>query len=207
MAPAFGPALEQQLGYRLFERTGRGVVLTDAAQQLAPRLRAALADMALATQEAAELGGQPGGVVRVGLVQGELDMAVINRFTLAHHRGEERLCVLSSHVVGPAGAFAPGQTEIGFRQLAELPLVVASRPNVLRVALDQLSRQESLQLKVAAEADSLMTMKDLVREAGLFTILPHHVVADDVAAGRMAVVRLVRPELPRTLSLVPAVWH
>ena len=239
-------ALEQQLGYRLFERTGRGVVLTDAAQQLAPRLRAALADMALATQEAAELGGQPGGVVRVGLVpaatrplvgllygrvaeqfprirlqfvdgfshaleeglvQGELDMAVINRFTLAHHRGEERLCVLSSHVVGPAGAFAPGQTEIGFRQLAELPLVVASRPNVLRVALDQLSRQESLQLKVAAEADSLMTMKDLVREAGLFTILPHHVVADDVAAGRMAVVRLVRPELPRALSLVLTAKH
>ena len=239
-------ALEQQLGYRLFERTGRGVVLTDAAQQLAPRLRAALADMAVATQEAGELGGQTGGVVRVGLVpaatrplvgllfrrmaerfprirlqfvdgfsyaleeglaQGELDMAVINRFTLAPYRGEERLCVLSSHVVGPAGAFAPTRAEIDFRQLAELPLVVASRPNGLRVALDQLSRHEALQLNVAAEADSLMTMKDLVLEASLYTILPHHVVADEVTAGRMSVARLVRPELPRVLSLALTAHH
>ena len=239
-------ALEQQLGTRLFARTGRGVVLTDAAQQLAPRLRAALDEMLRATQEAAELGDQPSGVVRIGLVpaatrplvgllhrrvaerfarirlqfvdgfsnaleerlvEGELDLAVINRFSLATHRGEERLCVLASQVVGPAGAFAPEQTEIDFKQLAELPLVVASRPNGLRVALDQSSRQAEVKLKVVVEADSLLTMKDLVLQAGLYTVLPHHVVHEEVLAGRMSAARLVRPELPRVLSLVITAHH
>lgn len=239
-------ALEQQLGTRLFARTGRGVVLTDAAQQLAPRLRAALDEMLRATQEAAELGDQPSGVVRIGLVpaatrplvgllhrqvaerfvrirlqfvdgfsnvleerlvEGELDLAVINRFSLATHRGEERLCVLASQVVGPAGAFAPDQTEIGFKQLAELPLVVASRPNGLRVALDQSSRQAEVKLNVVVEADSLLTMKDLVLQAGLYTVLPHHVVHEEVLAGRMSAAHLVRPELPRVLSLVITAHH
>lgn len=239
-------ALEQQLGTRLFARTGRGVVLTDAAQQLAPRLRAALDEMLRATQEAAELGDQPSGVVRIGLVpaatrplvgllhrqvserfarirlqfvdgfsnvleerlvEGELDLAVINRFSLATHRGEERLCVLASQVVGPAGAFAPDQTEIDFKQLAELPLVVASRPNGLRVALDQSSRQAEVKLNVVVEADSLLTMKDLVLQAGLYTVLPHHVVHEEVLAGRMSAAHLVRPELPRVLSLVITAHH
>ena len=234
-------ALETELGTRLFARTGRGVVLTDAAQQLAPRLRAALDDMERATQAATERGDQPSGVVRVGLVpaatqplvgllhrrvseryprirlqfvdgfshaleerlvQGELDLAVINRFGLALHRGEERLCVLASQVVGPAAAFGPGPAEIGFRQLAELPLVVASRPNGLRTALDQFSRRAGVPLKIVVEADSLLTMKDLVLQSGLYTVLPHHVVHDDVLAGRMSVARLVRPELPRALSLL-----
>ncbi|MBL8302661.1 MAG: LysR family transcriptional regulator [Ideonella sp.] len=239
-------ALEAELGTRLFARTGRGVVLTDAAQELAPRLRAALEDMARATQAAADRGDQPSGVVRVGLVpaatrplvgllhrrvreryprirlqfvdgfsnaleerlvQGELDLAVINRFDLAAHRGEERLCVLASQVVGPAGAFGPEPAEIGFRQLAELPLVVASRPNGLRVALDQLCRQAEVQLNIVVEADSLLTMKDLVLQAGLHTVLPHHVVHEDVQAGRMSVARLVRPGLPRVLSLLVTGSH
>jgi LysR family transcriptional regulator, nitrogen assimilation regulatory protein len=239
-------ALEAELGLRLFARTGRGVVLTDAAQQLAPRLQAALGEMQRATQEAAERGDSPSGVVRIGLVpaatrplvgrlhrrmaeryprirlqfvdgfsnaleerlvQGELDLAVINRFSLAPHRGEERLCVLASQVVGPAGVFAPGQLDIGFRQLAELPLVVASRPNGLRVALDQLCRHAEVQLNIVVEADSLLTMKDLVLQAGVYTVLPHHLVAEDVEAGRMSAVRLVRPELPRTLSLVVTAHH
>jgi LysR family transcriptional regulator, nitrogen assimilation regulatory protein len=239
-------ALEAELGTRLFARTGRGVSLTDAAQELAPRLRAALDDMARATQDASERGDQPSGVVRVGLVpaatrplvgllhrrvserfprirlqfvdgfsnaleerlvQGELDLAVINRFGTGVHRGEERLCVVASQIVGPAGAFGPDQAEIGFRQVAELPLVVASRPNGLRVALDQLCRHAEVQLKIVVEADSLLTMKDLVLQSGLYTVLPHHLVHEDVLAGRMSAARLVRPELPRTLSLLITASH
>ena len=57
-------ALEQQLGWRLFERTGRGVVMTAAASQLAPQLRAAIDDMRRATQQAGEQGDPLAGVVR-----------------------------------------------------------------------------------------------------------------------------------------------
>jgi LysR family nitrogen assimilation transcriptional regulator len=238
-------ALEDELGFRLFERTGRGVAMTPTAQRLAPRLRQALDEMHRATIEAGELGDQPYGVVRIGVVpagvrpmvgllfrrvserfprvrlhfvegfgpaleerlaRGELDLAVINRYGRLQPRGEERLCVVGSLVVGPAGAFAKGQSEMPFKSLADVPLVLASRPNGLRLALDQMCRRTGVQLCIVAEADSQLTMKELVAQ-GLFTVLPHAVVHEELSDGSMSAVKLVKPSLPRTLSLATSTHH
>jgi DNA-binding transcriptional LysR family regulator len=232
-------ALEAQLGCRLFERTGRGVAPTPSAARLAPRLRAAMDEMLRATNEAAETGNQPGGIVRLGVVpsaaqplvgrlyqrvaerlprvqlqfvegfsnsleeqiaDARIDLAVINRFGRLVRRGEERLCVLESLVIGPAGMFAPGQT-LSFRQLAERPLVLATRPNG-RAPFDQASRHTGVQLRVVAEADSLLIMKALVLDAGLCTVLPRQALHDELDRGLMSAARLVRPTIPRVLSLV-----
>lgn len=233
-------ALEAQLGIRLFERTGRGVAMTEAAQLLAPRLRAALADMERAAAEAAELGGQPGGLVRMGLVpaaaqplvgllhqqlarqhprirlqfvdgfshalderlaSGDLDLAVINRFGRLDPKGEERLCVVDSLLVGPIGALAQDAPALPFKRLAGLPLVLASRPNGLRTALDEICRRVGVQLQVAVEADSMLTMKGLVMHGGLYSVLPYQLVHEELAAGRMSAAGIVRPNVPRVLTL------
>ncbi|MFG5410128.1 LysR substrate-binding domain-containing protein [Piscinibacter sakaiensis] len=136
------------------------------------------------------------------LVQGELDLAVINRFGGTALRGEERLAVVPTQVIGPPGAFAPPPAEIAFRQLADLPLVLPSRPNALRTALDQLARQAGIVLKVMVEADSTLTIRDLVRQCGLYSLLPRQMFDDELSAATMSAARLVRPELPRTLALV-----
>ena len=234
-------ALETDLGIRLFERTGRGVAMTEAAQLLAPRLRAALADMQRAAAEAAELGGQPGGLVRMGLVpaaaqplvgllhqrlaqrhprirlqfvdgfshalderlaSGELDLAVINRFGRLDPKGEERLCVVDSLLVGPPGALAPDAPALPFKRLAGVPLVLASRPNGLRTALDEVCRRVGVQLQVAVEADSMLTMKGLVMHGGLYSVLPYQLVHEELAAGRLSAAGIVRPTVPRVLTLV-----
>lgn len=232
-------ALEVQLGCRLFERTGRGVAPTPAAERLAPRLRGAIDEMQRATTEAADIGNQPSGVVRLGVVpsaarpmvgllyqrvaerlprvrlqfvegfsnpleeqiaDGQLDLAVINRFGRQTRRGEERLCVLDSLVIGPPGLFAPGQT-LGFRQLAERPLVLAARPNG-RAPFDQASRQTGVQLNVLVESDSLLIMKTLIQRAGLCTVLPRQAVHEELARGELSAAKLVRPTVPRVLSLI-----
>lgn len=236
-------ALEAQLGCRLFERTGRGVALTQAAERLAPRLRAALEEMQRATIEAADIGDEPSGVVRLGVVpsaarplvgmlhqriaerharirlqfvegfsnpleeqlaEGQIDLAVVNRFGRVTRRGDETLCVIDSMVIGAPGAFRPGQ-EISFRQLAERPLVLAARPNALRVALDLPSKKAGVQLRVAVESDSLLIMKDLVVQAGLCTVLPRQAVHEELALGLLSAARLVKPTVPRTLSLIASV--
>lgn len=194
-------ALEDELGCRLFARTGRGVTPTDAAERLAPRLRTAIEDMERATREASDAAEQPSGVVRLGVIPaaarplvgllyqrvsqrwprlslqfvesfsntlddelaaGALDIAVVNRFGRRLRPGEEPLVTVPSHVIGPPGVFEGTAREISLKGLARLPLVLAARPNGLRVELDHLCRHHGLSLQVAVESNSLLVMKDLM---------------------------------------------
>jgi LysR family transcriptional regulator, nitrogen assimilation regulatory protein len=58
--------LEQECGGRLFERTGRGVVLTDFGQRIAPQVRAWLADTEQLANDVRTSAGTPIGKVRLG---------------------------------------------------------------------------------------------------------------------------------------------
>ncbi len=75
--------LEQELGQRLLERTGRGVVLTEAGALLLTHARAMLDTAHRARVELHELGTSPSGRVIVGLpprVALGLSVALIKRF-------------------------------------------------------------------------------------------------------------------------------
>jgi DNA-binding transcriptional LysR family regulator len=61
-------ALERDCGQRLFDRTGRGVALTELGNRLAPRARDLLRSAELLTQEIRAAAGVPVGEVVVGLL-------------------------------------------------------------------------------------------------------------------------------------------
>lgn len=58
--------LEQQCGGRLFQRTGRGVVLTELGQRIAPKVRAWLASSDELADDVRTSAGTPIGKVRIG---------------------------------------------------------------------------------------------------------------------------------------------
>jgi LysR family nitrogen assimilation transcriptional regulator len=58
--------LEQECGGRLFERTGRGVVLTEFGQRIAPKVRAWLASTDELANDVRTSAGTPIGKVRIG---------------------------------------------------------------------------------------------------------------------------------------------
>jgi LysR family transcriptional regulator, nitrogen assimilation regulatory protein len=58
--------LEQECGGRLFQRTGRGVVLTELGQRIAPRVRAWLTSSDQLVNEVRTSAGTPIGKVRIG---------------------------------------------------------------------------------------------------------------------------------------------
>ena len=58
--------LEHQCGGRLFERTGRGVILTELGQRIAPRIRAWLANTEQLLNDVRTSAGTPIGKVRIG---------------------------------------------------------------------------------------------------------------------------------------------
>lgn len=59
-------ALEQECGGRLFQRTGRGVVLTELGQRIAPKVRAWMASTDQLVNEVRSSAGTPIGKVRIG---------------------------------------------------------------------------------------------------------------------------------------------
>jgi DNA-binding transcriptional LysR family regulator len=58
--------LEQECGGRLFERTGRGVVLTELGQRIAPKVRAWMASTEQLANDVRTSAGTPIGKVRIG---------------------------------------------------------------------------------------------------------------------------------------------
>jgi LysR family transcriptional regulator, nitrogen assimilation regulatory protein len=58
--------LEQECGGRLFERTGRGVMLTELGQRIVPKVRAWLASTDELTNDVRTSAGTPIGKVRIG---------------------------------------------------------------------------------------------------------------------------------------------
>jgi DNA-binding transcriptional LysR family regulator len=60
--------LEQQCGGRLFQRTGRGVVLTELGQRVAPKVRAWLTGTEQLTNDIHATAGKPIGRVRLGML-------------------------------------------------------------------------------------------------------------------------------------------
>src|SRR5215217_8586432 len=59
-------ALERECGGRLFQRTGRGVVLTELGQRIAPKVRIWLASTEQLANDVRTSAGTPIGKVRIG---------------------------------------------------------------------------------------------------------------------------------------------
>lgn len=60
--------LESECGGRLFQRTGRGVVLTELGQRLEPKVRAWLASTEQLANDVRTTAGKPIGTVRIGIL-------------------------------------------------------------------------------------------------------------------------------------------
>jgi LysR family transcriptional regulator, nitrogen assimilation regulatory protein len=58
--------LERECGGRLFQRTGRGVLLTELGERIAPRIRAWLASTEQLANDVRNAAGTPIGKVRIG---------------------------------------------------------------------------------------------------------------------------------------------
>lgn len=110
------------------------------------------------------------------------------------------------HLVGRAGAAPLRDDSIPFSALADLPFVLPRPDHVLRQSLDRITRQQGWSLRVLVEAESASTMRALILDQGIFSILPYPTIRPDVDAGLMGAARIVKPVLESPLALVTAPW-
>lgn len=232
--------LETAWGDRLFERTGRGMSLSDFGRRMLPEAKLALEQMDRLDDVAKEAAGALTGTVHIGvlpsmsrqllplliadvratapavrlhvtegfsghldeqLASGRLDMMVVNRYGSSGLGGEEVLGTVDTCLVGRPGEDLLSNTTVAFRELAGRPLVLPSRPNGLRLALDQLSRRHGVRLDIVMEVDTGAAMKDVALSGQALTLLPRLAVKEEVVAGVLRAVKVVRPGIPRTIAL------
>lgn len=90
---------------------------------------------------------------------------------------------------------------IGLAEALESPLVLPSRPHLLRLLIDDAAKQIGREPKVACEVDSVPTIRAFVRHGFGATILPLGAVRRAVDEKTLEAAPLVEPEIERTLHL------
>lgn len=108
--------LEQMCGGRLFQRTGRGVVLTELGQRIAPKVRAWLASTEQLTNDIHTSAGTPIGTVRIGSLPSTAHPLV----TTLYYRLKERYPLIQLTVREGQGAQLETWLEDGSVDLAIL---------------------------------------------------------------------------------------
>jgi len=90
---------------------------------------------------------------------------------------------------------------IPFRQLAELPVVLPGRPNILRTIMEQFAVRHDRTFD-AMDCDSLPAIAKLVCQSGRVGVMPHFAFKDEAELGQMVAIPIVDPTPSWRLSVV-----
>ncbi|MFT4067728.1 LysR substrate-binding domain-containing protein [Paraburkholderia sp.] len=132
------------------------------------------------------------------LREGRLDMALVLREEERAVRDDHVIARVPLHLVGLRGEAPLAAPEVSLAMLSGLPLVVPSRPHLLRARLDRLAEEYALTLDVAVEADSVDLQYAVVAAGGGFAIAS---VVSGQLGDELASARIVQPELERFVVL------
>lgn len=98
---------------------------------------------------------------------------------------------------------APGQQPAGetvsFAEALRYDLAIGGERGLLRHIVEKEAQRLSLDVHVAYEVHSMMSMKTMVARGQAATILPYSLIAKEAAAGSLAFRRIDRPALTWTL--------
>ncbi len=125
---------------------------------------------------------------------GRVDIGIFNRYGRSKLRGVE-LFAESPLAVVAAKRSIPLPPELPFRALAQMPLVLAPRPNALTTTLADLAVRHKIKLNVALEAGSLTLVRDAVARAGLATLMAAHVAEREYPGAEFTRTVVVKPAI------------
>ncbi len=141
------------------------------------------------------------------LTTGHIDVALFYKAPRTKHYVADELLHESLYLLGSGEKPGPSPDPMKIRDLAGRPLVLPRRRHGLRALLDQICSEMGVELNVAYEVDSLMTLIRMVETGEVSTILPFNAVQRDVAAGRITATQIDPLELRRILVLATTAHH
>ena len=132
------------------------------------------------------------------LASGRVDIAIFNRVRRGKARGAEPLIRTELFLLGARKHPAVRRPEIGFRELAGVPLTLPAQPSSSTSYFVALAASQHIELSIVLEAGSIAAMKEAIMQAGVCTILPRQVVSRELDAGEIRASRIVRPTIEQT---------
>lgn len=215
------PTAAGDLAYRLFAPILRD--LSEAKQQVISRSRAvsgriaaglvaSVASSVLARSLSAFAGQYPEVEVSVcdgysnSLIEsvraGSLDFAIINKGRRRSDLPAIDMLDEEMVVVTAAGSAHHLSSPLMFRDLANLPLILPSKRNGLRLIVDRIAENEDIELSIRLEVDSVVTVEELVRNSDWVTVLPAIAVSRGLSEGILRAHRIVAPRVTRQIICV-----
>lgn len=141
------------------------------------------------------------GFVHEWLVGGRLDLAVLYDARRSSRLITDPLVTEHMFLIGPpTGSNGPGDP-IPFGEIADLPLILPSRPHGLRILIDTVAARVHMPLKIEYEVESASATLELVESGVSYTIQPYASVYRRVEAGQLSARRIIEPLVTRTLVL------
>jgi LysR family nitrogen assimilation transcriptional regulator len=138
------------------------------------------------------------------LVNGRLDIAVLYNTQPGSEVDisplfEEDLLLVQAR---PAGLLEdPAPCPVTLKEVAELPLVIPSRPNAIRMHIESEMANLGCRLKIALEIDGVSAILDLVADGAGSAVLSRNAVASSVRPSAFTVRTIVQPALRTKVSL------
>lgn len=140
------------------------------------------------------------GHVLEWLTTGRIDVAVLYNAPRVSTLIADALVTDELFLLGPAAdpAGVGGEHVVGAR-LAEIPLILPSRPHGLRVLVDDFLAKSGLTPNVQVEIDAMASTLSLVENGIGYTVLSYSCVHPLIEAARIRKWSIVEPTMTRTL--------
>jgi LysR family nitrogen assimilation transcriptional regulator len=134
------------------------------------------------------------------VVAGTLDAALCYDPESVDQPGAKPLYTEDLYLVGPPGVIGEG-ADIGFADVARLPLVLDGRFQAGRRLIEAAARAAGLPLDLV-EAEAVTVKRELLVRHGRCSIVPLGLFFEEIRSGQLAARRVVAPAISRTLVLV-----
>ena len=138
---------------------------------------------------------------------GRLDMAVLYNpppspdldMTVLH---EDALVLIAGKKSPPLTGDRPLKAVVSLTDLAQLPLIVPSRPNAFRLLIDTEMQRVNCKPNIVLEIDGLNAILELVKEGMGYAVLPAYTLSNFAKPEHFSTHRIEKPKLMSQLMLV-----
>lgn len=146
------------------------------------------------------------GYMHEWLTSGRVDVAVMhnpvpNQSLEIHHLLTEHMFVIIPGPVAEGRKRWSYKDSYDIKDLANVPLILPSRPHSLRVLMEQVAAEQGISLNIVFEVDGLPTIKSLIMRGLGATVLTYVAVTNEVAAGSLTAVRFDPPGIQWRLDV------